>query len=155
VSAAMRWDGTVDKDTFVFNDDYDDFDFVKAGRGNDLISDGKNDGYWSSDEFYGQRGDDTLISNDGDDLLKGGRGDDTFIVDPGWFDPAEMQFHAPGTEHAKIGFQVTIFGGRGHDVLEMSEADARSVEYKEDVAIIHTGHHGTITVHGVEEFHFL
>jgi Ca2+-binding RTX toxin-like protein len=151
----MRWDGTNKRDVFVFNSDYDDFDFVAAGKGRDLISDGRDDGYWSSDEFYGQRGNDMLISRDGDDLLYGGRGQDTIIVHANWYDPAEMQFHPDGVKHEKIGFNVTVFGGRGHDVFEMNQSDIVSVEHFEDKSIIHTAHNGSVTVYGVEEFHFL
>jgi Ca2+-binding RTX toxin-like protein len=154
VSGAFCWNGTKGSDYFVFNNDLDRFDLVWAGRGRDFISDGKDDHYWSNDEFHGQRGNDTLISTGGDDLLYGGWGNDLIKVRASSYDPAEMQF--PMTDvHSTLGFDVQVFGGRGHDVLQVLNSDGFTIEYDGSATIIHTAHGGTITVHGVEEFHFL
>jgi len=155
VSAALQWSGTKSDDRFVFDDDWDRFDFVTAGDGADFISDGRDDNYWSDDFFHGQKGNDTLVSTEGNDVLRGGQGNDTFEVRLGFYDPAELQFPVPGVEHGQVGFEVEVFGGRGFDVLIVSNSDGYTLEQQGDVTIIHSVYGGTVTVHGVEEFQFL
>jgi Ca2+-binding RTX toxin-like protein len=154
MSAARFWMGTAKTDHFIFESDLDTFDFVKAGAGHDVIADGHNDGYWSSDTFFGQGGNDTLISRDGDDLLFGGAGNDMIKVRAGWYDPAEMQFPSQ-SEHAVIGFDVKVFGGRGHDTLLIRHSEGATVEHDGDTTVIHTAYGGTITAHGIEDFQLL
>lgn len=155
MSAALQWSGTKRDDRFVFDNDYDRFDFVTAGDGADFISDGSDDNYWSSDFFHGQAGDDTLVSTEGNDVLRGGRGDDTLEVRLGWYDPADVQFPAPGTQHGQAGFEVVVFGGQGHDVLIVKNSDGYTLEQTDDGVIVHSVFGGTVTVHDVEEFQFL
>ena len=155
MSAALQWSGTKRDERFVFDNDYDRFDFVRAGGGADFISDGSDDNYWSNDFFHGQAGNDTLVSTEGNDVLRGGRGNDTFELRLGWYDPAEVQFPPPGVEHGQVGFDVEIFGGRGHDRLVVTNSDGYTLEHRGDDVIIHSVWGGTVTVHGVEEFQFL
>lgn len=155
MTAALRWSGTKSDDRFVFDDDCDRFDFVTAGDGADFISDGRDDNYWSDDFFHGQQGNDTLISSEGNDVLRGGQGDDFLQVRLGWYDPAELQFAPPGVKHDRIGFEVQVFGGRGDDVLVVTNSDGYTLEERGGHVIIHSAYGGTVTVHGVEEFQFL
>jgi Ca2+-binding RTX toxin-like protein len=151
----MVWNGTRNNDQFRFSDD-DTFDFVKAGAGNDIISDAIDGATWSNDCFNGQSGNDILISTGGDDTLKGGKGHDAFIVNASWYDPATMP-GAPetGVEHGVVGFDLDIFGGRGHDVFTLGNSDGYTLEHDGKLTIIHTAFGGTITLHNVEEFLFL
>lgn len=156
MTEAKYWAGTTKADRFLFSSDDDRFDFVKAGRGNDFISDGDDDGIWSTDAFYGQKGKDTLVSHDGNDFLHGGRGADTIEVFVNWYDPAEI----PGgggtvVDNDILGFDVRVFGGRGYDVLKIRDSDGYSVEQRGETTIIHTRYDGTITAHGIEEILFL
>lgn len=155
MSAALQWSGTKRDDRFVFDNDYDRFDFVTAGSGADFISDGSDDNYWSSDFFHGQSGDDTLVSTEGDDVLRGGKGDDMFELRLGWYDPADVQFPLPGVDHGQVGFDVEVFGGHGHDRLIVTNSEGYTIEQRGDDAIIHSVYGGTVTVHDVEEFQFL
>lgn len=155
MSAALQWSGTKLDDRFVFDDDCDRFDFVAAGGGADFISDGSDDNYWSDDAFHGQRGNDTLISTEGNDVLRGGHGDDTFEVRLNWYDPADLQFPPPDIEHGQVGFEVEVYGGRGHDVLTITNSEGYTLEQRGDDVIIHSVYGGTVTVHDVEEFQFL
>ena len=156
MSSARFWDGSRQADTFIFRNDYDRFDLVKAGNGWDIIADGKNDGYWSSDKFFGQAGNDTLISNDGDDMLFGNMGADTFIVHANWYDPAEVQFPwQPVQDHDVVGFNVDVFGGKGEDTLIVKHSDGYTLEHHGNATIIHTAFGGTITARGIEDFEFL
>lgn len=155
MSAALQWSGTKSDDRFVFDNDYDRFDFVAAGSGSDFISDGADDQHWSSDVFHGQAGDDTLVSADGNDVLRGGRGDDTFEVRFSWYDPADVQFPVPGVEHGQVGFDVEVFGGRGHDRLYITNSEGYTLERSGDDVIIHSVYGGTVMVYDIEEFQFL
>ena len=155
MSAALQWSGTKRDDRFVFNNDYDRFDFVTAGDGDDFISDGSDDRYWSSDFFHGQAGDDRLVSTGGYDVLRGGSGADTFELRLAWYDPADVQFPVPGIEHGQVGFDVEIFGGRGHDRLVVTNSNGYTLEQRGDDTVIHSVYGGTVTVHDVEEFQFL
>ena len=153
MSSALRWNGSSDADCFIFNHDYDRFDLVFGGRGSDVISDGVDDGYWSSD---GQRGNDTLISTDGYDVLRAGKGDDTLKVVANWYDPADLQFpQAPDAGHANVGFDVKVFGGAGHDRLLIADPGTYSIEEVGEDTIIHTSFGGTITARYIEEFLFV
>jgi Ca2+-binding RTX toxin-like protein len=155
VSGAQQWTGTSLADRFVFDDDDDRLDLVIAGEGDDFVSDGNDDSHWSNDVFCGQQGNDTLISTEGNDVLRGGRGDDVLQVRLSFYDPANVQFPPPGIEHGQVGFDVEAFGGRGHDVLIISNSDGYTLEEQGDVTIIHSVYGGTVTVHGVEEFQFV
>lgn len=141
--------GTNRADHFDFSFDSDTVNVVYAYRGNDLISDGAADGYWSPDEFRGMRGDDTIVSTDGSDRLFGGVGNDRITVMANWFDPADTPFSTV-TEHSTVGFDVSVCGGRGDDTLTITNSSGASVEQHGHEAIIHTRFGGTITAHGIE-----
>jgi Ca2+-binding RTX toxin-like protein len=155
MSGAMQWSGTSQADRFVFDSDDDRLDLVLGGAGDDYISDGADDSYWSSDIFLGQSGDDKLISLDGNDVLRGGRGDDFMSVQLGWYDPANLQFPVPGVEHGQIGYDVEVHGGKGWDILVIGNSEGHTIEEDGDVTIIHSQWGGTVTVHGVEQILFL
>lgn len=72
--------------------------FVFAGRGNDVIMEDDKAFFTSNDVYFGQAGNDTIISESGNDVIFGGRGNDTVI--------------------AELGQRtLDIRGGRGYDVL--------------------------------------
>lgn len=155
MSGAMQWSGTALADRFVFDADGDRFDLVLGGKGDDYISDGVDDTYWSDDLFMGQQGSDTLISNEGNDTLRGGKGDDTLEVRLGWYDPAELQFPLPSTEHGEVGFDVEVRGGKGWDKLVIHNSEGYTIVQDGKHATIHSIWGGTVTVHAVEEIIFL
>lgn len=152
----MLWNGSQRADRFVFDDNDDRFDFALGGGGGDYISDGAYEGnYWSNDIFHGEDGNDTLVSTGGHDVLRGGCGKDSFIITAAWYDPANQQFAPPGTQSEMLGFDLSVFGGRGNDKLTLENSDNYSLEYVDGFTIIHTEYGGTITVRGVEELEFL
>lgn len=155
LTAAQAWKGTRTSDNYLFDDD-DTFDFVMAGHGDDTISDALNGQFWSSDFFHGQSGSDTLVSTGGHDVLRGGKGDDIFDVTAGFYETGTL----PGgwqddSESGPLGFDVMVSGGIGHDLLTLRNSEGYTIEYRDDLTIIHTAQGGTITVEGVEEFQFL
>jgi len=155
VTLAKAWNGTRYNDHFFFTDT-DTFDFVSAGGGNDVISDVKDGKFWSDDVYRGQAGNDTLTSTGGYDILRGGCGNDVFKVTATGYDRAAV----PGTWEITAGsdvtgFDVEVFGVRGHDLLIIKNSEGYSIEQHGGAEIIHTAFGGTITVRGVEEIHFL
>lgn len=154
MSMAFVWFGSDDSDTFIFRRNLDNVDEVHAGAGDDVIADGRGRKHWSDDYYYGEDGNDHLISRSGNDYLDGGSGDDTFTVRTSRFNAGAV-IGAPAGPADWRGFDVTVVGGCGHDVLTISNSRGSMLEVVDDVTYIHTRFGGLITVTGVEEFHFV
>jgi Ca2+-binding RTX toxin-like protein len=144
--------GTLEDDAFiltpVIGTQYD----VRASDGDDILGDTAKRRFATQDFFYGEDGNDTIISKSGFDLLDGGAGDDTLVV------RASRYRNVPGSHndsHEWRPFDVEVVGGDGHDVLTVKNARGYTIETRGDDTLIHTRFDGVITVTGVEEFHFV
>ena len=146
----MNWYGTDEDDYFVFGPYTKDH--VWAGNGNDIIED-KTSKYWTSDIFHGQAGNDVLISRNGNDKLYGGIGNDNMKV--------EVSFHSANSDDCyhiphQTGFNVSVHGGKGHDVLEILNSIGSILTDNGNGSYdIETRYHGHITATNIEEIVFL
>jgi Ca2+-binding RTX toxin-like protein len=118
--------------------------------GNDVVIDRS----FADDRIFGGDGDDIIVTTAGHDTIAGTRGGDLITVQANQY--SEQVVVGGEIIIERHGFNVTVRGGRGHDVLTVDHSKGYTMQTDLDGTVhIDTPKDEHITAHGIEEFHFV
>jgi hypothetical protein len=143
-----------ESDYVVFNW-FDRTKSIHTGAGDDSILDNSA----ASDSLYSGRGDDFIFTSAGRTRIHAGSGDDDIVVQANTYTVQGFIRNPDGTKFLvqyEQGYNVSVNGGPGHDVLTIEHSAGHRSWTDEDGSTHITMDNGeSIVAKDIEEFHFV